>query len=207
MTLDFDWKNDGHIHSYCIHCRAETVDRLHINGKTQYYCSSCNKYYDRWIKIDPKVKWWLGEDKEYWHESTGVFVRGPNDKFLFFKRNVFPFALTVPSGHVDTGEDPRDSAARELEEEVGIAINPSALRHIATDNIIGDSCSRGADAHKWHAYSLVFTTPKREVRVKEEGHTPSWLTLNEASKKSLTFPVKYIIDHYAHPLNGLTIGR
>jgi len=202
MKLDFNWKNDGNVHAYCIHCHAETVDRQRINGNTQYYCSTCNKYYDRWVKIDPEVKWWLSEDKEYWHESTGVFVRSPDYKFLFFKRNVFPFALTVPSGHVDTGEEPKHSATRELEEEVGIEANANALHHIATDDIIGDACSRGADAHRWHAYILELSNFTQPIEVKEEGHTPIWLTLDEASKKTLTSPVKYIIDHYANLLSN-----
>jgi ADP-ribose pyrophosphatase YjhB (NUDIX family) len=61
--------------------------------------------------------------------------------------------LTVPSGHIDTGEDSLTAARRETEDEVGI--KASALIDITAQDIVGDSCRRGADAHRWHAYLLL----------------------------------------------------
>lgn len=199
MKLNFNWKNDNKYHQYCMHCYAETVERVYEDDKTYYFCNTCKQRHKRSIVIDPVVKWWLAEDKEYWHESEGVFIRNTQGKFLFFERLIFPFALTVPSGHVDAGEDALTAAYRETEEEVGIKAD--ALIKIATEDIIGDSCRRGADAHRWHAYLLPLEEDvKIEVTEKDEGRQPVWLSLEEALQKKLTFPVKNIIDNYKRAL-------
>lgn len=197
MKLSFDWKDDGKYHQYCAHCHAETVDRVYEDGKTYYVCSACKQRHERSIVIDPAVKWWVADDGEYWHESTGVFVRNPDGKFLFFERTIFPFALTVPSGHVDADENPLIAAYRETEEEVGI--KSDKLIEIATDDVVGDSCRRGADVHRWHAYLLPLNK-KIDVEIKEEGGKPVWLTLDEAMQKDLVYPVKYVIGKFNHDL-------
>jgi 8-oxo-dGTP pyrophosphatase MutT (NUDIX family) len=197
LKLNFDWKDDGKYHQYCAHCHAETVERVYEEGKTYYFCGTCQKRHERSIVIDPAVKWWMDDNGEYWHESTGVFVRNPSGKFLFFERNIFPFALTVPSGHVDANEEPIQSSSREIQEEVGIKADK--LIKIATDDIVGDSCRRGADAHRWHSYLLPINEDI-DVDVKEEGGSPVWLTLEEAMQKELIFPVRYVIDKSSNEL-------
>jgi 8-oxo-dGTP pyrophosphatase MutT (NUDIX family) len=164
-----------------------------------YFCSTCEQRNDRSIVIDPIVKWWVTEDKEYWHESEGVFVRNPEGKFLFFERLIYPFALTVPSGHLDVGEDALTATYRETKEEVGI--EAKELTKIATEDIVGDSCRRGADAHRWHAYLLVLDKNMDiEVKEKDEGRKPMWLTLDEALRKDLIYPVRYIVDNFRSSL-------
>ena len=201
MKLNFEWKNDGKYHQYCAHCHAETVDRVYEDGKTFYFCSTCKQRHERSIVIDPVIKWWVADDGEYWHESEGVFIRNSEGKFLFFERLIFPFALTVPSGHVDTGEDALTAARRETEEEVGYKADKFV--DVATEDIVGDSCRRGADAHRWHAYLLPL---KKNIDVKvteeDEGQKPTWLTLEEALQKDLTYPVKYIINKYQDVLTS-----
>jgi ADP-ribose pyrophosphatase YjhB (NUDIX family) len=81
----------------------------------------------------------------------------------------------VPAGHVDAGELPAHGAVRELHEEVGVEAH--RIKHVASANIIGDSCRRGSDAHRWHAYLVVLDSPK-----------------------DLTYPVRHIIDRYAAEL-------
>lgn len=202
MKLNFDWKDDGQYHQYCINCHAETIERVYEDDKTYYFCSTCKQRNERSIVIDPAVKWWVADDGEYWHESEGVFVRNPEGKFLFFERLIFPFALTVPSGHVDAGEDALTAARRETNEEVGIKADK--LTEIATEDIVGDSCRRGADVHQWHAYLLALDKNiDIEVKEKEEGGKPVWLTLDEALQKTLIYPVKYIINNFH---NDLTSG-
>lgn len=199
MKLNFDWDNDGKYHQYCVHCHAETVERIYEGEKTYYFCDTCKERHDRSIVIDPAVVWWVADDGEYWHESGGVFVRNPEGKFLFFERLMFPFALTVPAGHVDAGEEGLAAARREIEEEVGI--EASNLVEIANEDIIGDSCRRGSDAHRWHAYLLALAGPiEVEVKEKEEGNNPVWLSLDEALQKDLTYPVRYLIEEYRNDL-------
>lgn len=200
IKLNFDWKDDGNYHQYCMNCYAETVERVYDNNRTYYFCKSCKQRHERSIVIDPTVKWWLGEDDEYWHESEGVFIRNLEGKFLFFERLIFPFALTVPSGHVDANEDALTAAQRETEEEVGLKIDK--LVKIATEDMIGDSCRRGADIHRWHAYLLPLKKNiDIEIKETDEGRKPVWLTLEEACQKKLTYPVKKIIDSYSHVLD------
>ncbi|WP_084263038.1 NUDIX hydrolase [Actinomadura formosensis] len=204
MKLDSTWQHDRKYHQYCFHCRAETVERTYEEGRTYYYCTTCRQRHERSIVIDPAIKWWIADDGEYWHESAGVFVRDPTGRFLFFERTIYPFALTVPSGHVDADEQPEVAASRELKEEVGLSAKN--VKHIASEDISGDSCRRGSDAHRWHAY-LVALDKQLDVIVEEEGGSPVWLTLDQALEKILTFPVAYIINQYADELTRVTNYR
>lgn len=200
MKLNFSWQDDGKYHQYCINinCHAETVERVHEDDMAFFYCRTCEQRNERRVVIDPTMKWWIADDGEYWHESAGVFLRNPDGKFLFFERTIFPVsALTVPAGHVDAGELPGQSAVRELHEEVGLEAR--RIRHVASENIMGDSCRRGSDAHRWHAYLIVLDSPI-EVVLGGEGKDEDWLTLAAAKSKDLTYPVRYIIERYAADL-------
>ena len=53
-----------------------------------------------------------------------VWVRG----HVLVIHNSYKGYATVPGGRVDRGEEPRDAAARELREEVGIDLAPERLR-------------------------------------------------------------------------------
>lgn len=180
-----------------MNCHKETVERQFSKGKSYYYCSSCKQTLERSITIDPEIVWWVGKDKEYWHESGGAFIRNPKGQFLFFERLQFPFVLTVPAGHVDSGETPLVATRRETIEEVGLNAKPADYLKIATEDIIGDSCSRGSDAHRWHAYLLKLESNKKlSVTEPEEGENPVWLTLDQALAKDLAYPVMYIIEKH-----------
>lgn len=124
-----------------------------------------------------------------------MFIRNPEGKFLFYERLMFPFAVTVPAGHVDAGEDPHETARREIEEEAGY--KAEKLIAITTDDIVGDSCRRGSDAHRWHTYVVpVENIPDLKVTEEDEGHKPVWLTLDEALARDLTYPVRLLIEKY-----------
>lgn len=177
MILDFEYLNDGLLHDYCYICHAETVRKVYQDDKTSFYCESCRATSNRKISIDPSIVWWVDDTRTYWHESAGVFIRNRDNKFLFFNRTVFPFAYTIPAGHVDADEDPYHAATREVREEIGLNINNMKL--IAEENIDGDSCSRGCDNHKWFAYIYEYND-NTDISVIEEGKDPVWLSLNEA---------------------------
>jgi 8-oxo-dGTP pyrophosphatase MutT (NUDIX family) len=202
VRLDFDWARDGRYHQYCAGCHAEAVSREYDEaGRTFYRCAGCGQRHERSIVLDPRVVWWVGADGEYWHESAGVFVLNRAGPLLLFERTIFPFALTVPSGHVDTGEEPAAAAGRELKEEVGLTAE--TLTAVAAEDIVGDSCRRGSDAHRWHAFACRVDAVEVEVEVLEEGRRPVWLTVGEALQADLVPPVRHMLSRYGSRLADL----
>jgi 8-oxo-dGTP pyrophosphatase MutT (NUDIX family) len=179
-------------------CRGGPVEWTTVGARREVRCANCGERSARAIVIDPGISWWSADDGEYWHETAAVFVRDAWDRFLLFQRVAFPYALTVPAGHVARDEDPAHAAARELREEVGLTAD-DRLRFIARLPIPGDSCRRGSDAHVWHVYLL--TAPDGGgITVNEEGDAPRWLTLDEALSVDLTYAVRHVITTYTKAL-------
>jgi 8-oxo-dGTP diphosphatase len=61
---------------------------------------------------------------------TGAIVLVRVDAQLLLIRTSYRPWYTVPGGRVDRGEPPRVAAARELREEVGLAVAPETLRSL-----------------------------------------------------------------------------
>lgn len=196
MKLDFEYKNDYKLHEYCIECHRESALAIIQNKRTYYTCSNCNTTSERRIVIDPKIDWWVTPTNEYWHSASGVFIRNTLGQFLFFERNKFPFAFTVPAGHINVGEEPIDAARREVLEEVGLEVNNLVL--IAQEDIPGEQCGRGSDSHRWYAY-LHKLENNVDIVVKEEGDNPVWQTLDEViglGKDYMTLSNRKIVLKY-----------
>jgi ADP-ribose pyrophosphatase YjhB (NUDIX family) len=96
--------------SYCPDCgsRVETVED---EGRTRRRCPSCARIVFR----NPVP-------------GAGVVVVG-GDHVLLVQRGVDPGAgqWCDPGGHLEVDEPPDVAAARELEEETGLAVDPAAL--------------------------------------------------------------------------------
>lgn len=200
MKLDFLARrtlDEDDYHQYCVHCHAESVEWTVTGNRKHCRCLACGRVANRAIVLDPAISWWQAPDCEYWHESAGVFVRDSHRRFLFFDRTAFPFAMTIPAGHVERHEETGHAAARELEEETGILA--SALQLVTRTPIIGDECRRGSDAHFWHVYRMTVEggTP---VQLGSEGRSPVWLTLDDARSHRLTLAVRYLIERHAEKL-------
>lgn len=199
MKIDFPLPTDGSYHEFCPSCHSEKIHAIKDGEKTFYRCDKCQNISPRLIVIDPKIVWWVDEaTKEYWHESVGIFVFNPENKVLFFERTLFPFVLTVPAGHLDTGEEPETSAKRELMEETGIQSDNFKL--FSEEDILGDKCRRGADNHKWHLYTT-HVEKANDIKISEEGLRPVWLTLEGALQhKDLAYPSRFFIEKYSNKL-------
>ena len=198
MKIDFDIKRDQKYHQYCPHCKSKNISRVFVKEKTYYYCKECKKKYSRMIVIDPKIKWRIDpKTKEYWHESVGVFIFNKENKILLFERSIYPFACTIPAGHVDAGERVKEAIIREVKEEVGI--NLSNIKLFSEENVVGDKCRRGADNHFWHLY-VAKINHNVKINVKEEGDKAEWLSIDAALKKKLVYPVRYFINKYGDDL-------
>lgn len=198
MKINFEIPNDNKYHQFCPECHSENIKRADQEGKTYYHCDSCQGTFPRMIVIDPAIKWWTTEpDKEYWHESVGIFVFNERNEALFFERIMYPFAYSVPAGHLDQGEDPGEAVIRELFEETGIKIDQAKL--FSEEDIIGDECRRGADSHKWHLYTAKIGSTD-SIELNDEGIKPSWLSLEQALDRNLVYPIRFLINKYGNKL-------
>lgn len=189
--------SDDKLHTYCLRCRLETANERSLASGTIYVCSACTFASPRALIIDPAITWWLDRDGEYWHEDAGVFVHNTKNEFLFLERVRYPSGLTIPAGHVDRREGPLQAVHRELYEEAGLRLPRRSFRHIAIDNIVGDKCRRGSDAHRWHIYTTAMR-PGVPVKVNpSEVIRPTWLSLPEALRHELPFAIRSIITKHA----------
>lgn len=191
--------NDNQRHDYCIRCLRETLVSVILKGQQHYQCTACRHLGPRALIIDPTIKWWTDKNGEYCHETSGIFMHNTRGEFLFFKRMTHPFGLAVPAGHVDQGEQPIIAAQRELREETGVSLPISALKFIASNDIPGDMCRRGADMHRWNIYVCAMP-PLTNIKVDpRESSQPVWLTLGAALHRSNVLPthaMRMIITQY-----------
>ena len=200
MKVDFSLPKDNRYHQYCPRCHSEEVSRIFEGDKTFYTCKSCQGKFPRLIIIDPEVVWWIDKiTQEYWHESVGVFIFNTRGEALFFERIIYPFAFAIPAGHLEVATSLDDAAQKEVLEEVGVQLSDSDLFLFSDEDIVGDQCRRGADNHRWHLYT-VSVEPDPKITMGDEGKNPHWLSLEEARKKELVYPVRYFIEKYGDKL-------
>ena len=101
---------------FCPYCGTRLTSRR-IDGQDRKYCADC----DRPIFHNPVP-------------CTDVTVVD-GDQALFIERAAPPGAgeWTVPGGHVEADEHPRDAAVRELREETSVSAEPEHLTLVETD--------------------------------------------------------------------------
>lgn len=102
--------------THCPRC-GDALETITIDGRERERCPACGDV--------------------IWHNPVpcaGVAVvdrTGPSGDpaVLCVERGVPPGIgeWTIPGGHVETGEEPHVAAARELEEETGVSVDPDAL--------------------------------------------------------------------------------
>jgi len=77
-------------------------------------------------------------------------------------------------GHVEPGEDPADAAAREVKEEAGIDVAPSALREMAHLTFLFPVCPR------WDMTVAIFTSAQWSGEGTETAEIrPEWFAVND----------------------------
>lgn len=196
MKVNFQPELDGKRHRYCSGCYQETVKDTVKNNKTMYECSACGKTNDRLFDFNPPVKFWIADDKELKHETVGVLLFN-NKRLLLFDRTIYPYGHTIPAGHLELNEDPKEAALRELEEETGIKLeNVDFL----TRQEFKDLCRKGADYHLWNLFIGKANTSKDPRIDSSEGKNPVWVTVEEALGKNLTDVTRKILVKYKSKL-------
>jgi len=145
--------------------------------------------------IDPKLRWYIDDDKRYIHESAGCVIVNEKSKILLFELMKFPYGFTIPAGHVDTGEAPLQSVIREVQEEVGMSVKPKLLGQTMVN---GDSCRRGSDDHKWSLFiANVDPSEIKKIHVDpKEGSRPVWISLDQAAQTRLASAIKFLLGKY-----------
>ncbi|OVE85277.1 NUDIX hydrolase [Natronolimnobius baerhuensis] len=99
---------------YCPQC-GDALEAITLEDRERQRCPTC--------------------ERVIWHNPvpcTGVAVvdrSGPEPAVLCVERGVPPGVgeWTLPGGHMEVGEEPHVAAARELEEESGISVDPADL--------------------------------------------------------------------------------
>ena len=86
--------------------------------------------------------------------SVGVIIINSGGKVALLKRANFPIRIAPPAGHIDDHGSAVQAALDEVEEEIGLIIDPSDLMPTAiSERRIDNPCSRtGGDHHVWTVY-------------------------------------------------------
>ena len=182
---------------FCILCFSGPIERILKENRTYYACHACGKVSERCVVIDNGVTWWVDVGGTYWHESVGVVVQNEEREILCLFRSIYPFAYSIPAGHLDAGEAPEKAALRELKEETGFS--PSTrLELIGELDLHGDSCRRGSDDHRWHLYKTHIAGTLK-LRLNDEASRAEWLTVDKIrALDNATYALRYIVDTFAH---------
>ena len=109
---------------FCLRCASELAPAEHF-GRARLTCPACG-----WIHFeDPKV-------------AAAVLLERGNQVLLVRRANE-PFRgyWTLPAGFIDAGEDPREAARRECQEETGLVVEVTRV----LDVVAGREHARGAD--------------------------------------------------------------
>ena len=181
---------------YCLHCYSTKVERAFKDGKTYYFCGDCQNTNERSLVIDNSINWWVDNENNYWHESVGVVILNNKNELLAIMRTIYPFAYSLPAGHLEKGEEPLTAAQREVKEEVGINIPKESFKLIQEFQLPGDSCRRGGDHHLWHLYSAKTNHSANAVKLNDEASGFRWFNLDEiTSSDDITYPLRYIVEN------------
>lgn len=194
MKIDFAIGDSSKESLFCIKCHSTDIKPIKSKAITGYKCNACDSFEPRAIIIDPKIEWWIDDrTKDYWHKSVGVFIFNSKNEFLIFELNKFPFASTIPAGHLDKNELPEVAVIREAFEETNLSL--TSVKLLAEERISNDQCRRGSDHHFWYIFTAKLPE-EQNIRVNEEGQEPRWVTAEQAKKMKLTYPVKLLVEKY-----------
>lgn len=188
--------------TYCIHCgNKDRLTETSANNQKRYSCNKCGKQSDRAIIIDSKVLIEVNPStREIIHKSVGALIFNENNEVLLFNLTKFPFGFTIPAGHIDINELPKEAAAREVEEETGLT--GLKLHKVAEFWIDKDSCRRGADKHYWYVFSTKIDSLEQVISVDaSEGVSPGWFSLDDIGAVDLAYAAKVVLEHYVRQVN------
>jgi len=123
-------------------------------------------------------------------KATVGCVIEKEEKILLTLRNIEPFNnyWSLPGGHIDFGETPKEAVIREIKEETNLNIKPKFLNYF----------NEFHEELDWHAAVLVFyakaegEAKKDEKEVKELG----WFSEEQIFGLKMAFEHKKVLEEY-----------
>ncbi|XP_061469316.1 bis(5'-nucleosyl)-tetraphosphatase [asymmetrical] isoform X2 [Rhineura floridana] len=113
------------------------------------------------------------------HEATSASDAGNNIEYLLLQTSYGTHHWTPPKGHVDPGEDDRQTALRETQEEAGL----DSTHFTIVDGFKKELSYNVNGKPKTVIYWLAeMKDSNTEVRLSSEHQAFCWLTLSEACK-------------------------
>lgn len=147
--------------TYCPACGTELDD----SAAPSYRCPGC----ERSVYHGPSI-------------AASVAVVDPaENRVLLGERGAPPSEgrLTLPAGHVDLLEDPETAAARELEEETGLAVDPEALTLLGLRDLDAEADETGITEVKQVIcadYAVSYAHATGEPTAADDLDTVRWTT-------------------------------
>lgn len=114
------------------------------------------------------------------HVSVGAIIKREG-KYLLMERNKEPLGFAAPAGHVDEGETPEAAIAREVLEEVGLAVSHAEL--LFHEFVDWNWCSYNVTGHDWFVYAC--TTEGEVVADRHEAKSYAWHSPEEIRNLTL----------------------
>jgi len=108
------------------------------------------------------------------------------DKVLLINRRKYPFAYTIPAGHLEQDETPIEGARRELREETGLDLRELTL--VKDYEAFYDPCKGGADYHEWHLYKAEYS--EGELKGDSESKKIAFFKPESIKELKLTIPTE-----------------
>lgn len=89
------------------------------------------------------------------YTSVGTIIKDKQGRYALMKRAKFPIGIAPSAGHIDDHGTPEQAAITEVEEELGLIIEPADLQPTAiVRRRINNHCSRSnGDHHFWTVYA------------------------------------------------------
>lgn len=114
------------------------------------------------------------------HKSVGAIIKKDN-KILMVDRVNPPFGWAAPAGHVEEGENLKETLIKEIKEEVDLDIKKSKL--LIHEFIPWNNCKKH-NGHDWYVYEVIDWQGKAK-RSKRETRNMKWVKIGDLKKINL----------------------
>lgn len=134
--------------TYCLSCSAPNPQGEHREGRSAFFCGSCECRAPRALILDGETKT-KETPRGLKHWTVGALIEREG-KFLVMHKRTWPYLWDVIAGHVGPAEDPEAAVFREVAEETGLRLaKPTLAFH---GEIFPDPCRRGVNLHEWYLF-------------------------------------------------------